>query len=102
MKREMKIGIGMMMAFMLICVVLPMNVVAETCSRCGGTGDCQQCGGDGSDWLETCTDCEGTGVCQECDGDGEVIPGFELFCAVLAIGLCVGIIGWKRRDKKGI
>jgi hypothetical protein len=23
------------------------------------------------------------------------IPGFELFSTVLAIGLCIGIIGWK-------
>ena len=26
-------------------------------------------------------------------------PGFELFYAVLAIGLCIGIIGWRRRRK---
>ena len=99
MKNGIKIGIGMMIVIMLICVVLPMNVAAETCSRCDGTGDCQQCGGDGSDWLETCTDCEGTGICQDCDGDGEVLPGFELLGAVLAIGICVGIIGRKRRKK---
>ena len=44
---------------------------AVTCSVCDGTGDCQNCGGDGKvALLLTCSVCKGTGKCQNCNGTG--------------------------------
>jgi hypothetical protein len=59
----------------ILCAVLICAVpyaIAETCSACSGSGDCQTCGGDGSDWLQTCSNCGGTGRCSTCGGDGQV------------------------------
>ena len=38
------------------------------CTECDGTGDCDSCGGEGTD----CDTCDGTGDCISCGGDGEV------------------------------
>ena len=104
MKNGVKIGIGMMIAFMFICVIVPMNVAADDCGSCGGTGKCKTCGGDGFFGEEagtpiTCPDCEGSEECQTCGGSGELTPGFELLGVGIALGLCIGIIGWRRRKK---
>ena len=44
----------------------PLNI--ETCTMCGGSGDCPECEGP----LSNCELCEDTGDCPECGGDGNV------------------------------
>jgi hypothetical protein len=41
--------------------------------ECGGTGDCETCGGSGraADDEDDCEDCDGSGVCPDCNGYGE-------------------------------
>lgn len=41
-----------------------MNAIE--CPGCDGTGDCDECAGEG------CMTCNETGDCPECDGIGEV------------------------------
>jgi hypothetical protein len=44
----------------------------DECLGCEGTGQCSDCGGEGTvDGVE-CPNCEGTGVCPTCDGSGEL------------------------------
>lgn len=42
----------------------------EKCNICDGSGECQDCMGEGD---EDCLSCEGIGVCDECSGFGEVL-----------------------------
>lgn len=158
MKNIAKIGIGMMLAFMLMCVVLPMNVAAKSGTKAipaGGVGR-ENLGyltiGDKVTYSWACTDSTddmefqiedsygngyeysrpsagGSGVfvvpddgnyelvwkCNNDMWDGDMqwsytidkntastsessgSPGFELFGVALAIGLCIAIIGWRRK-----
>lgn len=42
------------------------------CEYCGGTGDCDNCDGYGTDIDgNDCLECDGSGSCPECLGDGE-------------------------------
>jgi hypothetical protein len=46
-------------------------IVPTTCSKCGGSGKCQNCGGDGIVYLVVkCGECGGSGKCQSCNGRG--------------------------------
>lgn len=38
----------------------------EDCGTCNGTGECQNCHGNGED----CESCDATGDCTDCDGSG--------------------------------
>ena len=108
MKTKTKIGMVIVVILILAAVMATIGCIEqETCRKCGGDGKCEHCGGDGivvrtsvgtdtSVREETCPVCDGTGDCQECGGDGQT-PGFELFGVALAIGLCVGTMGWRRR-----
>lgn len=40
------------------------------CSRCGGSGRCQVCGGGGRSISGTCSACDGSGRCYYCNGQG--------------------------------
>lgn len=48
----------------------------EECPGCNGTGDCQDCAGEGvihGPYSQSeCRTCDGTGDCQECDGTGHI------------------------------
>ena len=95
----------------LLCLCMlsmfAQDAMAERCSNCGGTGDCPQCRGDGSDWLTTCSVCKGDGRCQECGGDGEIsisegiggLPGFELPLILLALVGSMAIFTLKNKRK---
>ena len=99
-KRTKIIGIIIIALLFLIAIYTTGCIGEENCGDCGGSGDCQNCGGDGSDWLETCRVCGGSGECEECGGDGRTMPGFELIGVALAIALCIGIIGWRKRKRR--
>lgn len=52
---------------------------AKECSKCGGSGKCSYCYGEGhkpSLPEERCNYCYGSGRCHECSGEGSVKPGF--------------------------
>ncbi len=49
----------------------------QACPRCGGSGECEKCEGDGDSmnlksWEVVCSDCDGTGECPGCGGSGQV------------------------------
>ncbi len=45
-----------------------------TCSKCSGSGQCQNCGGDGIVYLVVkCGECAGSGKCQSCNGRGYTV-----------------------------
>jgi len=41
---------------------------AERCRSCNGSGECARCGGAGTELLSKCVTCMGSGVCPVCDG----------------------------------
>ena len=161
MKKGAKIGIGVMLAFMLLCIVLPMNVAAEnilneTTVVAGEDFEAYEVTSDGAvEWtitissdepidlrmvtsenyekfqngeeymtytaastndvtaktytvtlpagtyyvvLDNSGNLDDTDVSIKISAEDAVdSPGFELFAVVLAIGLCIGIVSWRRK-----
>lgn len=54
-----------------------MAIKMKTCPACYGSGNCQNCGGDGQKGIwglqSKCPRCKGTGKCTRCKGRG-VVP----------------------------
>ena len=101
----MKKKIILLIALMVISVGLLSGCISwdEDCSRCGGSGRCSTCDGngyiltgeEGEDWMQECPSCHDSGMCSKCQGSGCIkTPGFEFIVAVCAIAL---ILLWKRK-----
>jgi RecJ-like exonuclease len=69
-----------MKKFFVLAVVLSLMCSCDalvdqvTCSKCGGSGKCQNCDGTGKVlYVFKCGECNGSGKCQSCNGRGYTI-----------------------------